>query len=203
MQVSGRAAPCGQLKDSLACSSVASVESPALVELWSLLLVLAPCSYFRLSTSAKSPEVIGQSTRAGGQARAGGRALCRWIVLPPACRPAAAALALSARSLCRWTVVLAVCSPAAQAAHLSHAAVQALAPSPSRAPLLQGACGVNKAASYPTKKDTTNPPVYDICGYFGWSECPPKSQCVCAFSFFELFCLHWGCEKAAAEPQAS
>lgn len=61
----------------------------------------------------------------------------------------------------------------------------------------RGACGVLQAPSYPVKKNGKNPDdVYDICGYFGWTMCGPHSSCVCQFSFFELFCFSWGCEKA-------
>lgn len=64
----------------------------------------------------------------------------------------------------------------------------------------EGTCGVNKVASYPVKKSDKNPPVYDICGYFGWTECPPASSCVCEFDLFGLFCFQWGCQ-ATPEPQ--
>ena len=61
-----------------------------------------------------------------------------------------------------------------------------------------GACGVYKAASYPLKKDSTNPAVPSFCGYFGWTECPASSQCVCNFDFLGLVCFAWGCETNAS-----
>ena len=61
-----------------------------------------------------------------------------------------------------------------------------------------GACGVLQAASYPTKKDATNPQVSTFCGFWQLSECPASaSQCVCNFDLFGLLCLNWGCAKAA------
>lgn len=56
-----------------------------------------------------------------------------------------------------------------------------------------GACGIYQAASYPVKETSTNPEVPEICGLFGWTECPLEQSCVCNFSFFNLFCLSWGC----------
>lgn len=56
-----------------------------------------------------------------------------------------------------------------------------------------GACGVYKAASYPLKKDATNPEVPTFCGYFGWTECPANSSCECRWSFLDLICFSWGC----------
>lgn len=62
----------------------------------------------------------------------------------------------------------------------------------------RGACGVLTKASYPTKKDSTNPEVPSFCGYFGWTECPVHSSCTCNWSFFGLFCLNWGCAAEGA-----
>ena len=39
----------------------------------------------------------------------------------------------------------------------------------------------------------------EVCGYFGFSECEAGSKCSCRFSFFNLFCLSWGCADAAHE----
>ena len=39
----------------------------------------------------------------------------------------------------------------------------------------------------------------EVCGYFGFSECAAGSKCSCRFSFFNLFCLSWGCADAAHE----
>ena len=50
-------------------------------------------------------------------------------------------------------------------------------------------------------QDATNPDVAEICGYFGLSECPPRSACDCRWSFFGLFCLNWGCDPDAAAPE--
>jgi cathepsin L len=58
----------------------------------------------------------------------------------------------------------------------------------------EGVCGVHKSASYPFKDSDTNPEVPSMCGYFGWTECPVQSTCVCQWSFFELFCFTWGCQ---------
>ena len=66
----------------------------------------------------------------------------------------------------------------------------------------EGACGVHKAASFPLKKGSTNPEVPELCGYFGWSECPARSSCVCNFNVFDLVCLSWGC-AAGAETAAA
>lgn len=57
-----------------------------------------------------------------------------------------------------------------------------------------GACGIYQAASYPVKDDTSNPEVPEICGLFGFTECPLHQSCVCNFDVFGLFCLLWGCE---------
>lgn len=57
-----------------------------------------------------------------------------------------------------------------------------------------GACGIYQAASYPVKDDTSNPEVPEICGLFGFTECPLHQSCVCNFDVFGLFCLFWGCE---------
>lgn len=59
----------------------------------------------------------------------------------------------------------------------------------------EGACAIYKAASYPVKESDTNPEVPEICGLFGWTECPLRQSCVCNFNFFDLFCFSWGCEK--------
>lgn len=57
-----------------------------------------------------------------------------------------------------------------------------------------GVCGLYQAASYPVKETTTNPEVPEICGLFGFTECPLHQSCVCNFNLFGLFCLFWGCE---------
>lgn len=57
-----------------------------------------------------------------------------------------------------------------------------------------GACGIYQAASYPVKGSTSNPEVPEICGLFGFTECPLHQSCVCNFSFFGFFCLSWGCQ---------
>jgi hypothetical protein len=56
-----------------------------------------------------------------------------------------------------------------------------------------GTCGVYQAASYPTKHSHSNPEVPEICGIFGFTECPLHQSCVCNWSFFGFFCLNWGC----------
>jgi hypothetical protein len=61
-----------------------------------------------------------------------------------------------------------------------------------------GACGVYQAASFPLKKGDSNPPVPEVCGALGWTECPLGDACACDFSFFGLFCLSWGCQPGAA-----
>lgn len=61
-----------------------------------------------------------------------------------------------------------------------------------------GACGVLKAASYPTKKGSTNPEVPSFCGWWGFTECPANSACTCNFDLFGLLCLSWGCQPSAA-----
>lgn len=58
----------------------------------------------------------------------------------------------------------------------------------------QGACGILQAASYPNKESDTNPEVPEVCGIFGFTECPLHHSCVCDFSFFNLFCFSWGCQ---------
>ena len=60
-----------------------------------------------------------------------------------------------------------------------------------------GACGVLSVASYPVKKDSTNPEVASFCGYFGWTQCPARSSCTCNFDLFGLLCLNWGCQAGA------
>lgn len=57
-----------------------------------------------------------------------------------------------------------------------------------------GACGLYQAASYPTKESDSNPEVPEICGIFGFTECPLHQSCVCSWSFFGFFCLSWGCQ---------
>lgn len=57
-----------------------------------------------------------------------------------------------------------------------------------------GACGIYQAASYPVKDSNSNPEVPEICGLFGFTECPLHQSCVCYFSFFGFFCLSWGCQ---------
>jgi hypothetical protein len=59
-----------------------------------------------------------------------------------------------------------------------------------------GACGILQAASYPLKKGATNPEVPTFCGFFGWTECPVRSACVCNFDLFGLLCLNWGCQAS-------
>ena len=59
---------------------------------------------------------------------------------------------------------------------------------------VDGACGIYQAASYPVKESTSNPEVPEICGLFGFTECPLHQSCVCDFNFFGLFCLIWGCQ---------
>ncbi|KAL4444550.1 hypothetical protein ABPG77_002367 [Micractinium sp. CCAP 211/92] len=60
----------------------------------------------------------------------------------------------------------------------------------------RGTCGVLTTASYPIKKSATNPEVPSFCGWFGWTECPVRSACVCNFDLFGLLCLNWGCQAA-------
>ena len=64
-----------------------------------------------------------------------------------------------------------------------------------------GACGILQAASYPVKETHSNPEVPDICGFFGWTECPLHQTCNCRWSFFNLFCFSWGCD--ASKEQSS
>lgn len=40
------------------------------------------------------------------------------------------------------------------------------------------------------------PQVPSFCGWFGWTECPARSACVCNFDLFGLLCLNWGCQAA-------
>ena len=63
-----------------------------------------------------------------------------------------------------------------------------------------GTCGVYQAASYPVKKGDSNPEPLEVCGYFGWKDCPARNTCVCDASFFGLFCFpwSWGCEANSA-----
>ena len=56
-----------------------------------------------------------------------------------------------------------------------------------------GACGIYQAASYPVKEGHTNPQVPDVCGIFGFTECPVGQACKCDWSFFGWFCLAWEC----------
>ena len=65
----------------------------------------------------------------------------------------------------------------------------------------EGACGIYKAASFPTKEGDSNPEVPEICGVFGFTECPLRSTCACDFSLFGFFCLSWACQ-AGAQPQS-
>lgn len=58
----------------------------------------------------------------------------------------------------------------------------------------EGTCGVYQASSYPIKNGNSNPEVPEICGLFGWTECPLHKSCVCDFSFFGFFCFSWGCQ---------
>lgn len=51
----------------------------------------------------------------------------------------------------------------------------------------------------PLPQGTTNPEVPSFCGYFGWTECPVHSTCVCNWNLFGLFCLSWGCDAAGAQ----
>lgn len=67
-----------------------------------------------------------------------------------------------------------------------------------------GACGIYQAASYPVKETDNNPEVPEICGFFGFTECSLHQSCLCNFSFFNLFCLNWGCEdKVETFPTAT
>jgi cathepsin L len=66
----------------------------------------------------------------------------------------------------------------------------------------QGTCGIAKAASYPTKEGHSNPPVPDVCGAFGWTECPLGATCACRFNLFGFWCLSWGCDGADGKPIA-
>lgn len=58
----------------------------------------------------------------------------------------------------------------------------------------EGACGILKASSYPTKESNSNPEIPEVCGIFGFTECPLHQSCICNFSFFNLFCFSWGCQ---------
>ena len=66
----------------------------------------------------------------------------------------------------------------------------------------EGACGILEAASYPTKDSSSNPEVPEICGLFGFTECELHQSCACNLSFFNFFCLSWGCrDGSAAAPE--